>query len=564
LTEENPNMKSAFLWLAALLLAPLTTLPAAGPFQQQLASGKTSDRPPNIVFILADDLGWGDLHCYGNPQLDTPVLDALAKEGARFTAHYSPSSLCSPARAGYLTGRYNHRTGAVDVPSNRGLDRLEFSEKTFGDYFRHAGYATALVGKWHNGLYCRDYLPHLRGFDTFFGFANGGQDYWKWQLMRNDAAVPHDGRYLSDAINDEAIRFIEEPRAKPFALFLAHHAPHSPLQAPEPFIKKYRQRLGKDASQAVVLTYAMIEAMDFGLGRVFQAIKDQGGWEQTVLVFTSDNGPVFSRDPQLGSQQRFNGPFSGEKQDMLEGGMRVPGIVAWPGHIPPNQVIDTPVHGCDWLPTLFALSGATSPPEAKPLDGVNLMPLLMGRPTPELGERSLLFQRNRYAPVAACNAAIREGRWKLYWPGEEGSLKKDSGRDNPSYQRGLVQPHWEMPLDRQLDAATSRSQPPPRLYDLDEDPAEKQDLAARHPEIVESLTRKHVAWFAQVSTEWQRSRARILDHDRDYWKDREAPDPLSLFSDFWQWKFAPPGTNPQTANPLQIFRGYWNDGSDRD
>jgi arylsulfatase A len=137
---------------------------------------------PNIFFILADDLGWGDLRCYGNPHVDTPALDALAQQGVRLTAHYSPSPLCSPARAGYLTGRFNHRTGAVDVPSNRGLDRLDLSEKTFGDYFRHAGYATALIGKWHNGLYCRDYLPHRRGFDLFFGFANGGHDYWKWRL----------------------------------------------------------------------------------------------------------------------------------------------------------------------------------------------------------------------------------------------------------------------------------------------------------------------------------------------------------------------------------------------
>jgi arylsulfatase A-like enzyme len=552
-------MKPAFRWLAAILLWPLTTLLAADTFPQHLASGKNGDGPSNILFILADDLGWGDLHCYGNPQIDTPVLDALAEEGARFTAHYSPSSLCSPARAGYLTGRYNHRTGAVDVPSNRGLDRLDLSEKTFGDYFRHAGYATALVGKWHNGLYCRDHLPHLRGFDTFFGFANGGQDYWKWQLMRNDAAVPHDGRYLSDALNDEAIRFIDEQRTRPFALFLAHHAPHSPLQAPEPLIKKYRQRLGKDASQAVVVTYAMIEAMDLGLGRVFQAIKNQGRWKQTIIVFTSDNGPVLSRDPQLGSQQRYHGNLSGEKQDVLEGGIRVPGIVAWPEHIPSSQVIDTPVHGCDWLPTLFALTRAAAPAEAKPFDGIDIMPLLLGTPDPELTERALFFQRNRYAPVARCNAAIREGRWKLYWPGEEASLKKDSGRDNPSYQRGLVQPHWEMPLDRQLDPPTKAPQPPPRLYDLDVDPAEKQDLAAAHPQVVELLMRKHEAWFGQVSAEWQQSRVRLLDHDRDYWQARKAPDPVALFEGFWQWKFAPPGTNPQTANPLQVFRGYWND-----
>jgi len=148
---------------------------------------------PNILFILADDLGWGDLRCYGNSVIDTPTLDGLAKSGIRFTDYYSPSPLCAPARASLLTGRHNHRTGAVDVPSNRGLDRLDSSEKTFGDYFRHAGYSTALIGKWHNGLYHRDHLPHRRGFDSFYGFPNGGQDYWKWNLLRNDDAAPHDG-----------------------------------------------------------------------------------------------------------------------------------------------------------------------------------------------------------------------------------------------------------------------------------------------------------------------------------------------------------------------------------
>ncbi|MCA9033420.1 MAG: sulfatase-like hydrolase/transferase, partial [Planctomycetaceae bacterium] len=196
-----------------------------------------------------------------------------------FTDHYSPSPLCAPARAGFLTGRFNHRTGAVDVPSNRRLDRLDLSEKTFGDYFRHAGYATALIGKWHNGAYSNNYLPHCRGFDLFFGFPNGGQDYWKWNLLRNDDAMPHDGRYLSDALNDEAITFIREHSAKPFALWLAHHAPHSPLQAPEALVQKYEQRLSKDVAKAVAITYAMIEAMDMGLRRVFQTLKEEGLWE---------------------------------------------------------------------------------------------------------------------------------------------------------------------------------------------------------------------------------------------------------------------------------------------
>ncbi|MFM6172325.1 MAG: hypothetical protein ACKPB4_09360, partial [Sphaerospermopsis kisseleviana] len=200
--------------------------------------------------------------------------------------------------------------------------------------------------------------------------------------------------------------------------------------------------------------------------------------------------------------------------------------------------------------------------DAKPFDGLNIMPLLMGNPAPDLVGRTLLFQRNRYAPAAHCNAAIREGRWKLHWPGDEGSLRKDSARDNPSYVRGLTQPHWEMPLDRQLDPPTTALQPAPRLHDLDVDPAEHHDLAAEHPEIVRSLAGKHDAWFAEVNQQWQESRRRILDHDRTYWKQRVAPDAGALFRDYWQWKSAPEGTDPETANPLQVFRGFWNDGDD--
>ena len=540
-------MKPALtIQFAALLLAPLAALPAADASR------------PNILFIIADDLGWGDLRCYGNPVIDTPTLDGLAKAGVRFTDHYSPSSLCAPARAGFLTGRYNHRTGAVDVPSNRGLDRLDLSEKTFGDYFRHAGYATALIGKWHNGAYCQDYLPNRRGFDLFFGFPNGGQDYWKWNLLRNDAAVPHDGRYLTDALNDEAITFIREHGAKPFALWLAHHAPHGPLQAPEALVQKYEKRLGKDASKAVAVTYAMIEAMDTGLVRVFQTLKDEGLWEKTIIVFTSDNGPVLRRDAELGSQMRFNGAFSGEKESILEGGIRVPGIVAWPGHIQGGRAVSTPVHGCDWLPTLYSLAGKSAPVGAKPFDGLNLMPLLEAKPAPAVVARFLPFQRNRYAPARHVNASIREGRWKLYWPGDEASFKKDSGRDNPSFGRGILHPHWEMPLDRQLDSPTTAPQPAPRLYDLDADPAEQHDVAAQHPEIVKSLAAKHDAWFVEVTAEWQQTRAHIVEQDRAYWKDRPAPDPAALFKDYWQWKAAPKGTDPKTADPLKVFRGFWS------
>jgi arylsulfatase A-like enzyme len=532
---------------AAVLLA--TLLKAAAP-------------SPNVIFILADDLGWGDLRCQGNPHLDTPALDALAARGVRFTDHYSPAPLCAPARAGYLTARYPHRTGAVDVPSNRGLDRIDLAEKTFGDWFRHAGYATALIGKWHSGLYCADYLPHRRGFDHFFGFPNGGHDYARWQLQRNDTPAPHDSRYLSDALNDEAVAFIRRHRDRPFALWLAHHAPHAPLHAPAALVGKYRARLGPGASAAVVLTFAMIEAMDAGLARVFAALDAEGLRERTVIVFTSDNGAFLGNDATHGSMQRFHGPFSGQKGDVAEQGLRVPAIVAWPGVFPAGRVVATPVHGCDWLPTLFALTGRAAPPEAKPLDGADLGPLLRGEPAPHLAERTLHFQHNRYAPVARAGAGTRQGRWKLHWPAPPATVRKDIGRDNPSYLRGIAHPHWEMPLDAALDAALDAPPAlparPPRLHDLAADPGEQRDLAAAQPEIAAALTRAHDAWFAEVHADWLAARARIVAHDRAYWANRAAPDPVALFRDFWVWSRAPAGTDPRTADPLKIFPGFWS------
>ena len=526
------------------------------------SSMRASDRP-NVLFILADDLGWGDLGCFGNPHVDTPAIDGLAERGVRLTAHYSPSPLCAPARAGFLTGRYNHRTGAVDVPSNRGLDRISLKEKTFGDYFSHAGYRTAMIGKWHNGLYCRDYLPHNRGFDLFFGFANGGQDYWKWNLQRNDGPESHDGRYLSDALNEETVRFIQQSARQetPFAVFLAHHTPHVPLQAPQALVKKYARRLGPDADRAVAVVYAMIEAMDAGLAKVFEALHKEGVYDNTIVVFTSDNGPSFGRDgrnPNWGTQKRFNGRLNGEKQWSLEGGIRVPAIVSWPAALPQGTTVSSPIHGCDWLPTLFALTGTSMPDDALPFDGMNVFPVLNGHSMPEATERSLYFQRNRYAPVARSNAAIRRGRWKLYWAGSPDTLKKESGRDNPSYLRGVVHPHWEMPMDRQLAAAISTPQPAPKLFDLETDPEEKRDLAAVYPDVVRSLSAAHDAWFRNVHADWRKSRAGIVEHDISYWSDKTVPDARELFEDFWQWRRAPAGTDPAVADPLRVFSGYWS------
>ena len=580
--KKGRTMRQRVLLLLSLLL-PVAAVHAE--------VAREAERP-NVLFVIADDLGIGDLRCYGNPHVDTPAIDSLVRDGVLLTDHYAPSPLCAPSRAGFLTGRFNHRTGAVDVPSNRGLDRIVLSEKTFGDHFRNAGYATALIGKWHNGLYCSDYLPHHRGFDLFFGFPNGGQDYWKWNLLRNDEAVSHDGRYLSDALNDEAISFVRATASKdrPFALFLAHHAPHSPFQAPDALIEKYRQRLGPQGSDKVAIIYAMIEAMDKGLGRVLQELKEQNLWKKTIVVFTSDNG-AYLGNAEGGSTRRFHAGFSGNKGDVGEQGIRVPCIVSWPGHIPGGRKVSAPIHGCDWLPTLFSLTGKSRPgsplkkgsdplegvqkhdntgcPErvrplfqraargAKPFDGLNVMPTLLGRRQPELALRNLPFQKNRYRPAAHSDAAIRRGPWKLVWPGVPATMKKDSARDNPSYLRGIVWPHWEMPLDRELGAVPKFEELAPRLFDLSSDPGERHDLAKSRPKLVAELRRDYDAWFQDVMLDWRKSRRSIIEHDRQYWRIRAAPNAAILFKDFWQWQRAALGTDPRTADPLKVFPGYW-------
>lgn len=509
------------------------------------------NRPPNVIFILSDDLGWGDLQCYGNPYVETPALNRLAAEGIRLTDYYSPSPLCAPARAAILTGRYNHRTGAVDVSSNRGIDRIALSELTMGDYFRHAGYATALIGKWHNGLYNDAYLPHRRGFDEFFGFPNGGQDYYQYNLMRNGRYEPNDGGYLSDVLNQAAIDFVARQHHRPFFLFLSHHAPHMPFQAPDSLVAKYAGRVGNKLSKNDAIVYAMIEAMDHGIGLLLRKLDELQLRENTIVIFTSDNGAQFLPN----TPRRFQGSFSGEKGNVLEQGIRVPAIVSWKGTIKPGRVSTVPVHGCDWLPTLYALTERVEPENAKPLDGTNLWPLLNGQEMPELTDRPLFFQKNRYTPVGLSDASIRSGPWKLYWPMVAETMKKDLARDNPSYEKGLVDRHWEMPIDFELPAYDGFKNLPPQLFHLDEDPSERHDLAARYPEQVAALSDNYREWFDQMEQEWRAAWAEIKRQDQRYWENRRAPDPGKLFEKFWRWDAV---KHEKNTDPLEIFKGYWS------
>lgn len=457
---------------------------------------------PNIIFILADDMGYGDMAHFGNSYVQTPHLDRFARDGVTLTQHYSASPLCAPARAALLTGRYNHRTGAVDVPSNRGLDRIALSETTIADVFSRAGYVTGMVGKWHNGLHDMRYHPNNRGFREFVGFLNGGMDYYNWSLDRNGTTERSDGRYLTDVFSEEAVRFIDRHCDEPFFLYLSYNAPHVPLQAPDTLIERYRQ-IG-ELTEEVCRLYAMIEAMDAGIGRVLDRLDEQGLADNTIVVFASDNGPLLG-----GALKRYNGPFQGAKGNCLEGGIRVPGLVRWPGKLPAGLQSDRLTHFCDWLPTLAAMAGVPRPEEVK-LDGHDASGRLHGEADAMPDVR--FWQRNRYEPVARSNAAMRDGPWKLVWPRRDGADQKDT-TDTGFYQHGLKgAAHWLMDIDPTLPEQEIGPERSPRLFRIDEDPGESVDLAHHEPERVARMTEVWNAWFQEVDTErrsaWSQTRTR--------------------------------------------------------
>lgn len=446
---------------------------------------------PNVVMILADDLGYGDLGCYGHPDLKTPHLDRLASEGVRFSQHYSGSPLCAPARASLLTGRYNHRTGALSVESNRGLDRISLRDQTMADCFKQAGYATGMVGKWHNGLHDLRYHPNQRGFDEFVGFLNGGMHYWSWLLERNGQPFQTDGRYLTDVFTDEAVGFLKRHQHEPFFLYLAYNAPHNPLEAPDEAIAPYRNSY----NEGVATLYGMISQMDAGIGRVLDALQSLGLEENTLVLFTSDNGPWLGMDvvgDEKYSMARYNGPFRGMKQDVLEGGIRVPALLRWPDGLSWQDDVDTMIHFCDWLPTLLSACQVSC---EGAWDGMDILPALQGVARHLPTQR--FWQYNRYDPVPHCNGAMRDGPWKLYWPRISEAMAK-LPEDNAPYRENFEKPHTLMSVANPKVVRELSDPSLPELYQLEDDPEEAHNLAQEKPERVTRMMRAYETWFETV------------------------------------------------------------------
>jgi len=447
----------------------LTTLFAGAQMLVPLSGFSVTEAPakkPNIVIIMIDDLGWKDLHCYGNPKLDTPALDQLAAEGMLFTNGYSAAPVSTPTRAAMMTGQSparlhitNHAPGNPDGFALKGsslqeaenIRHLPLDAITIAERLSEAGYATAHIGKWHlsytargEGIKEEDLRPEKQGFDINIGgySAGGPRSYFS---PYNNPALPDgkDGEYLPERLADEAIAFIRNHRDVPFFLNWWPFSVHFPLQAREETIKKYRERGGlKDPVYA-----AMIEDMDASIGRFLKALDEAGLRDNTLVIFTSDNGG-------------YNGdnlPLRGMKGMLYEGGIRVPWIVRWPGKVKPGTTNSTPIISMDCYPTLLEIAGLPPTPN-HPLDGKSLLPLL----TQSGGFKrdAIYFHYPNYAfhKMNRLASAIREGDYKLIKNYDDGSLE---------------------------------------LYDLKSDIGEENNLVTKLPELTKHLEEKLNRWLTE-------------------------------------------------------------------
>jgi arylsulfatase A-like enzyme len=448
-TGQNASaMNQIFVaWLT--LLAPLhaTDVPQSGA------------KKPDILVIVADDLGYADIGSHGGRDLPTPNIDALAARGVRCTDGYVSAPYCSPSRAGFLTGRYQTRFGHEFNPHEGDARKLglPLDQKTIADRLRGAGYATGLIGKWHQG-FSPAFHPQSRGFDEYFGFLVGGHNYLLHKdadgqfgsahsqdmIYRNRDLQKLDG-YTTDLFTDEALAFMDRHAGKPWFLYLAYNAVHTPLEV----LGKYGARVPASVTDPERRGYlSLLAGLDDGVGRLTDRLRTTGRDKDTLIFFFSDNGGS-GRKPFLAYNAAVNTPLRGDKGQTLEGGIRVPFFVSWPGRLPGGKTYARPVTALDILPTACAVAGAAAGAD---LDGVNLLPFLTGEGGGE-PHASLYW---RFGP----QKAVRNGRWKLVdW--RDFGASRNSG--------------WQ-------------------LFDLEKDVGEKIDVAAAHPGIVAELKTAWDVW----------------------------------------------------------------------
>jgi arylsulfatase A-like enzyme len=397
-------------------------------------TGAAPAAKPNIIWIMADDLGYGDLGCYGAKDIPTPHIDSLAAEGVRCETFYAAASTCSPSRASILSGRYPEALGIGGALMGEG--GLPADVVTVAETLKRNGYATGLIGKWHLG-YEGDTLPNQQGFDEFYGHRGGKIDYFthydtaqkvkgskdgKHDFYENDKEIFPEG-YATELFTDRAVAYLDEKKEKPFFLFLSYNAPHyarpGVLQAPESYLMKFDE---PNPNKKRLIYTAMVSCMDDGIGKVLEALKRNGLEENTIVMFVSDNGG----DPSSGGN---NAPFSGMKWSLKEGGIRVPMIIKWPGKLPTGVTSKEILHMIDCYPTMLAAAGIPVSADNK-ISGSNVLDVLKGKSSAP--ERPLFFGKD----------TVRKGKWKL------------SGAS---------------------------------LHDLEADPQEKVNLAAEQPKVVEEM-----------------------------------------------------------------------------
>jgi arylsulfatase A-like enzyme len=409
------------------------------------ATAAEPTKRPNVIVIVGDDMGYADVGFHGCKDIPTPHLDALAKSGVQFTNGYVSGPYCSPTRAGLLTGRYQTRFGHEFNPGGGGKQGLPLTEGTLADRMKAAGYRTALVGKWHLGTDERH--PQKRGFDDFFGFLGGAHDYFKPEGILRGHEPAKEKEYLTDAFGREAVAFIDANKSKPFFLYLAFNAVHTPMQADDPRLKKFEAIPDKQRR-----TYAaMMSALDDAVGRVTKKLAEENLTDDTLITFVSDNGgPMMTGVTVNGS---INAPLRGSKRTTLEGGIRVPFLVSWPGRLKNTVTCDAPVIQLDLHAT--ALAAARVQPKAEwKLEGVDLLPYLAGQE--KAVPHDALFWR------FGKQMAIRQGDWKL--------VRYD------------------------LAAEDKKGTSDAKLYNLKDDIGEATDLSDKHPEKVKALQAAWDAW----------------------------------------------------------------------
>lgn len=449
------------MWFRVLAWVVLFIVCAFEPLCEITA---TAAEPVNFVVIFADDLGYGDLGCFGHPTIRTPNLDRMAREGMKLTQFYSAAEVCTPSRAALLTGRLPPRNGMcgnrrVFFPDSKG--GLQADEITISELLKTKGYATACLGKWHLG-HLPEYLPGKHGFDYFYGtpyvndmdrvptspkgkaaYAAPKSEYWNVPLMRNTEIIerPANQNLFTRRYTDEAVRFIREHKDQPFFLYLAHNMPHVPLFRSAEFAGKSPRGLYGDT----------VEEIDKSVGTVLDALRDTKVAERTVVIFTSDNGPWITYGEQGGSA----GLLRDGKGSTWEGGMREPAIIWRPGTVPAGSTSLEITSTLDLLPTFCALAGVEAPKD-RPLDGYDITPVLAGGKSP----RREMFYYRAYELMA-----VRQGAWKAHF---------------------LTQTGYGQPEPEKHD--------PPLLFNLDVDPGESYNVAGKHPEVladIKALVEKH-------------------------------------------------------------------------